>query len=79
MAHPMPTPELLTETIHVGPYLVELDESSVEISKDDESDEDFVDAVKMAPTTRREANQLSMALRKASKRMEEIAHTLPAE
>lgn len=77
-------PELLNETITVGLYTFELDEEGVSIA--DHSDEEgrqvaeedasFVD---LAPRNRRDANQLSMALRKASRRLEEIAHTLPAE
>jgi len=76
-------PELLKETIEVGLYRIELDEEGVTIydHADDEGNElpagedaVFVD---MTPKTRREGNQLSMALRKASKRLEELARGLP--
>lgn len=76
--------ELLKESIEVGPYLFELDEEGVTITDrgtDDDAagaDEDEP-AVDLTPQTRRDANQLSMALRKASKRLEEIARNLPAE
>lgn len=77
--------ELLKESIEVGLYRFELDEQGVTVY--DHADDDgkeipagedapFVD---MIPKTRRDANQLSMALRKASKRLEEIARNLPAE
>lgn len=78
--------EFLKESIEVGPYTFELDETGVSIAdhSDEEStgeppsDED-VPFVDLHPATRRDANQLSMALRKASRRLEEIARTLPAE
>lgn len=79
--------ELLNEKIIVGPYEFELDETGVTITDHDDDEErvegqpqhegDFSPFVDLHPTNRRDANQLSMALRKASKRLEEIARTLP--
>lgn len=79
----MPQTELLTESIHLGDVTVDLLETSIEITvadphadpADDEEETDFW--VELAPKTRREANQMSMALRKASRRLEEIAGALP--
>lgn len=74
---------LLKETIEVGPIHFELDETGVTITDsaelEDGAAEDDAPFVELNPQTRRDANQLSMALRKASKRLEEIARTLPAE
>lgn len=77
--------ELLNESITVGPYVFELDETGVTITDnepsepEDREEEDGEPFVDLHPRNRRDANQLSMALRKASKRLEEIARTLPAE
>lgn len=77
-------PELLNEKITVGAYEFELDETGVSITDSEpaepaEDDDDGLPFVDLHPRNRRDANQLSMALRKASKRLEEIARTLPAE
>lgn len=80
----MPQTELLTESIHLGDVTVDLMETSIEITVADPhaepgSDDEETDFwVELAPKTRREANQMSMALRKASRRLEDIAATLPA-
>ncbi len=75
--------EMLNEKIIVGPYTFELDETGVSITDEDpaepEETDDGTPFVDLHPRNRRDANQLSMALRKASKRLEEIARTLPTE
>lgn len=79
-------PEFLKETVDVGPYKIVLDEEGIvltdytpEDGQTEAPSEEDAPYVDLTPSNRREANQLSMALRKASRRLEELAKTLPAE
>lgn len=77
--HQQEPDELLDETIHVGAYEFFLTDDSVEVIGIDPDHPGIEVTVTIIPRTKREAHQLSRALRKCSIRLTALAEELPFE
>ncbi len=69
---------LLRETLELDALTVYLDPDSVTIATVGEDGKDG-DSMTFRPTTRQEANRLSIGLKKAARRLENVGHNLPDE